>query len=169
VIGGTHLEPYLAAGYATLLTLLAMFLQMVARHSHRRTDKYERTGFRYRRHLDTWECPTGHSLTRVHTDFERRIATYRAKAQVCNACHLKANCTESDIGRELRYQQDSWFTSEVCRFQRGISLFLLCLATMVLLLEMTRASSFSSLWLLAAVLLSVGILGIRTATELLSR
>lgn len=169
MIAGPHFELYLAAGYATLLTLFAIFLQMVARHSHRRTHDYERGGFRYRHHLDAWECPNGQSLTRVHTDFERRIAIYRASAHACNTCPLKANCTDSDTGRELHHQQDSWLTSEVCRFQRGISLVLLCLAAMVLLLEMTRASSMTSLSLLAAIFLSVGILGIRTASELLSR
>ena len=169
MMGGGQIETWLAAGYSILLALFAVCLEAIARRSHHRTKHYELAGFRYRPHLDQWECPTGQPLTRVHTDLERRIAQYRASAHICNSCPLKMQCTDSDSGRELKYQPDSWLRSELCRFQRGMSLVLLFLATLVLLVEIARSHSDGNLSLLVAVLVPIGAMGVRTAAQLRSR
>ena len=153
MIGGVHVEVLLAAGYALLLVGVSAILEWLARHSHRRSEHYRHSGFLYKRREDVWECPTGHHLTREHTDFERHIARYRAPAHKCNACHCKGNCTDSDTGRVLESRQDSWVQSELRHFHRGVSLTLLLLAVLVLAVEILRNHGQRE-WIFLAVLLA---------------
>ena len=165
MIGGASTEVWLAAGYAGLLTMFALGLKAVARHSHGRTRHYEVAGFRYHAQHDVWRCPTGQPLHRFHTDFQMRIAHYRASAQVCNAFPVKHTCTDSDRGREIQHHLDFWLGSELYRFQRGISLFLLAMAALVLLLEMTRRKTYADLLLMLAIFIPVALFGLRTAAD----
>ena len=128
MIHGIHIEVILAGGYALLLVGVSVILEMVARHSHHRSEHFRNSGFVYKKKLDVWQCPTGHHLTREQTDFERKIATYRAPAHKCNGCHVKGDCTDSHHGRVLESRLDAWLQSELNRFHRGISLALLLLA-----------------------------------------
>jgi hypothetical protein len=159
MIWGIHLEVVLAGGYALFLVGVALVLEMLARHSHRRSEHYRHSGFVFRRHLDVWECPTGHHLTRVETDHARRIARYRAPAHKCNVCHCKPNCTDSDTGRELESHLDAWLQSELRRFHRGISLVLLLLAVLILAVEMVRYRDVPDWLLLLTLLVPLGIAG----------
>lgn len=152
MIQGVHIEVLLAAGYVLLLVGVAAVLEWLARHSHRRSEHYRHSGFVYHRKLDVWECPTGHHLSRVETDFERKIIRYRAPAHKCNACHCKKDCTDSETGRELESRPDVWLQSELHRFHRGISLVLLLLAILILAAEMFRYRTARD-WLVLAVLL----------------
>lgn len=99
MIEGIHIEPLLAATYAIFLVAAAFVLEAIARHSQRRSQRYEHSGFTYHRHMDLWECPAGQKLLRSEIDHELRVVRYRAVASTCNACALKANCTDSDEGR----------------------------------------------------------------------
>lgn len=161
MIHGIHIEVLLAAGYALLLAGIATVLEWLARHSHRRSERYRNSGFVYHRKLDVWECPTGHHLTRVETDFEQKIARYRAPAHKCNACHCKNDCTDSDTGRELESRLDAWLQSELRRFHRGISLALLLLAAIFLIVELFRHPLARDWAILLALLLPVVITGSR--------
>src|SRR5215831_16683778 len=67
----------------------------------------------YHRRHDVWECPTGQQLKPIATDYTRRLVRYRAPAHICNACSLKHLCTESDEGREIEHNPDSWLESEI--------------------------------------------------------
>lgn len=156
MIYGIHIEVILAAGYALLLVGVAAVLEWLARHSHQRSEHYRNSGFRYKRKLDAWECPTGHHLTRVETDFERKIARYRAPAHKCNVCHCKKDCTDSETGRELESRLDAWIQSELHRFHRGVSLTLLLLATVILGVEMARHRDWHEWILLTVMLASIG-------------
>src|SRR5215472_13319245 len=127
MIKGVHIEVILASGYALLLVGIAVILEFVARHSHRRSEHFRNSGFTYKAHMDVWECPQGHHLAREQTDFERKIAHYRASAHKCNGCPIKGNCTDSHDGRRLESQLDAWLQSELRRFHRGISLALVLL------------------------------------------
>lgn len=153
MIYSIHIEVVLAASYALLLVGVAAVLEYLARHSHRRSEHYRNSGFFYKRKEDVWECPTGHHLKRVETDFERKIARYRASAHKCNVCHCKKDCTDSDTGRELESRLDSWIQSELRRFHRGISLALFLLAAVILAAEMMRYHDWRE-WLLLAILLA---------------
>jgi len=138
MIGGLHIEVFLALTYAVFLMTVAFLLERLARRSQKRTEGYRNSGFIYFRELDCWECPAGHQLVQLHTDYQRRVTSYRAPASVCNSCSLKLNCTDSDEGRLLETRLDTWLESELRQFHRGISLALLLLATIILLAETVR-------------------------------
>ncbi len=114
-------ETLLATGYAVFLVLVALGLDALARHSHRRSELYRTAGFTFHEHLDAWECPEGERLHRIETDVQQRLVRYRARAHVCNSCPRKGDCTDSSSGRELTRAIDPWPHSEVGRFHRGIS------------------------------------------------
>ncbi|HVB28258.1 MAG TPA: hypothetical protein VNG91_00470, partial [Terriglobia bacterium] len=96
MIEGFHAEVLMAAGYALFLVAVAAMLEWLARHSHRRSERMRVTGFKYHQEFDHWECPTGQLLRRHSTDHQRRIVRYRAPGHVCNCCHKKIDCTDSD-------------------------------------------------------------------------
>lgn len=125
-------ESVLAAGYGLFLMACALGLDALARHSHRRSERYRTAGFTYRHELDAWECPEGQALHRVETDLRMRVARYRGRAHVCNACRLKEVCTDSDDGREVTRPLDPWPHSEVGRFHRAIALAMVAAGALVI-------------------------------------
>src|SRR5262249_9607905 len=131
-------------------------LEALARHSHRRSERYRTSGFVYYRDLDQWECPAGRQLVQVGRDLQRGIMQYRAEADGCNSCSLKLNCTDSNEGRVLETQMASWFESELRRFHRALSLALLLLAVIILGTESFRYTRPNELALLISLLLGVG-------------
>lgn len=169
MIHGVHIEVLLAAGYALMLAGIAVTLEILARHSHRRSEHYRHSGFTYKQKDDVWACPTGHHLTRVETDFGRKIARYRAPAHKCNACHCKKDCTDSDNGRELESRLDSWIESELRRFHRGMSLSLFLLATVILAGEMVRYHNWQEWLLLGLLLAPIGYIGSKLSVSFWER
>lgn len=169
MIHGVHIEVILAGGYALLLVGVAGVLEYLARHSHRRSEHYRNSGFVYKQQYDAWECPAGQHLTRVETDFQRRVARYRAPARNCNACHCKKDCTDSDDGRELESRLDAWLQSELSRFHRGISLALFLLAAIILGAEMARHHELREWLLLGVVLAPVGFTGSKLSVSFWER
>lgn len=161
MIHSVHIEVLLAGGYALFLVGVAAILEFVARHSHHRSEHFRNSGFVYKQKLDIWECPTGHHLKREKTDFERKITHYRAPAYKCNACHCKADCTDSENGRLLESRLDAWLQSELSRFHRGISLALLLLAVTILMAEMLRYRERRDWVVLVVLLLPIGFAGFR--------
>jgi len=131
-------EVILAAGYGVFLLVVALGLEWLARHSHRRSEAYRTAGFTFDSAHDHWLCPEGERLPRAHTDHGRRLVRYRASAQICNACPVKDDCTDSDDGREIAQPMDSWPRSEAGRFHRGISVMLLTLAAATILVVLVR-------------------------------
>jgi hypothetical protein len=169
MIAGVHNEVLLAVGYATFLVGVAFALELLARHSHKRSELYRNAGFVYRQKLDLWECPMRRQLLRAETDYQRRIVHYRAPAEACNACSLKNNCTDSNDGRRLEARLDSWLESELRRFHRGISLALLLLATVILLAEAVRHTEPRELTLVGCLLVPVGIVETKLFSSFLAR
>lgn len=133
-----HAEVLLATVYAGILLSVALGLDLLARHSHRRSELYRTGGFRFHPHLDAWECPEGEHLHLHELDHERRVARYRARPLVCNACPAKPGCTDSDEGRELARSLDAWPRSEAGRFHRGICLALVALAGLIAVVVLLR-------------------------------
>lgn len=131
-MSGVAAESLLAAGYALFLVLVALGLDLLARHSNRRSELYRTAGFTYDGHLDAWECPEGERLHRIETDVRQRVARYRARAHVCNACPRKGDCTDSDEGRELTRMLDPWPHSEAGRFHRVIAVAIVCFGILVI-------------------------------------
>ena len=157
MISGVHIEVLLAVGYAIFLIGVAVVLEVLARHSHKRSDRYRNSGFVYFQKMDLWECPAGRQLIRTEIDYQRRIVHYRAPADACNACSLKNNCTDSDHGRLLESRLDSWVESELRRFHRGISLALLLLATVILVAASVRHAEQRELVIIGSFLVPIGI------------
>jgi hypothetical protein len=118
---GIHLEVFLAAGYAVFLLGVSLGLDLLARHSYSRSERYRTAGFTYHHKSDAWICPQNQHLTRSEVDHERRLVRYRGRPQVCNHCPSKTNCTDSEEGREVVRAMDPWPHSEAGRFHRGIS------------------------------------------------
>ncbi len=168
MISGVHIEVLLAATYAVFLAGVAFLLEMLAQHSHKRSERYRNSGFVYFQKLDLWECPAGRQLLRIDTDYQRRIVHYRAPADACNACSLKNNCTDSNEGRLLKRHLDSWVESELRRFHRGISLVLLLLATIILVAEAVRNAAPRDLFIVGCLLLPVSVAGTKLFASFLT-
>jgi hypothetical protein len=154
-----HLEPLLAGAYIVLLLIVAQALEWMARHSHRRAERYHTGGFRFHKDRDIWECPTGMALMRAEVDHQLRIVRYRAPAHTCNNCLIKSRCTHSDRGREIAVSMDPWVASASLRFQTGISLVLLALAGLLALAESLRhphGPEVLAMVLLLSVVLAMG-------------
>jgi hypothetical protein len=167
MVNGFHGEPLLAATYALFLVGVAFALELAARFSQKRSHRYEHSGFTYKRHMDLWECPAGQQLMRSEIDHQSRVIRYRAVAQACNACALKANCTDSDEGRIIERHLDAWIGNEMQRFHRGISLTLLLLASILLTAEAVRYESPRDLALVCSLLAGIAIAGTRLFAEFL--
>lgn len=168
MIDGIHPDVLMVAGYALLLVGVAAVLELVARQSHRMSEQFHVSGFTYHPQLDAWKCPTGQHLERKDSDFGRGVIVYRAPAHACNNCHCKADCTDSNEGRQIERRLDSWFRSEIRRFHRGLSLVLLLLAVLILGAE-TGTQDNSRDWLVLGVLLVlIGIFGMRLLATFLA-
>jgi len=88
-------------------------------------------------------------------DHERRLVRYRGRPQICNYCPAKAECADSDEGREVVRAMDPWPHSEAGRFHRGISLAVALIAGLILAAESTRNHAPLELAVLGAVLAAV--------------
>lgn len=148
-------EVWLAAGYAIFLLAIALVLERLALHCHRRSYRFHTSGFKFRSELGAWECPARQLLTRASLDFERKLVIYRAPAHVCNTCVLKSKCTHSETGREIAETSGSWVQSQIGRFHRGLSLTLCILAALLLLVEFFRFHAFAERLLSSAVFLLI--------------
>jgi hypothetical protein len=157
-------EAILAAAYSGALIAVAFVLESLSALTHRRSLRYRTAGFTYHRALDTWKCPEGQHLWRHEVDESLRVIRYRGKAQVCNACARKGDCTDSDRGREIVRPLDPWPRSEAGRFHRGISLVVVLLANLILLVAMVRHHDGIELVVLGG-LLALGLLSAHRLTR----
>jgi hypothetical protein len=147
-----HPEVFIIAGYAVLLLGGSIGLDLLARHSHVRSERYRTAGFTYHHKSDTWICPEDEILMRDEVDYNQRLVRYRGRPQVCNHCPTKTNCTDSDEGREVVRALDPWPHSEVGRFHRGISLSIAGIATLLLVVELIRNHATAEIVVLGSVL-----------------
>jgi hypothetical protein len=150
-----HVEVFLAAGYALFLLGVSLGLDLLARHSHNRSERYRTAGFTYHHKSDAWICPEGQHLLRSEVDHERRLIRYRGRPQICNYCPTKSDCTDSDEGREVVHAVDPWPHSEAGRFHRGISLTVVLIAGLILGAEAIHNHALSELAALGIVFAAV--------------
>jgi hypothetical protein len=152
-----HPEVFLAAGYAAFLLCVALGLDFLARHSHARSERYRTAGFAYHSAHDAWICPEDQLLLRSEVDHDRRLIRYRGRPQICNHCPAKAECTDSEDGREVVRPIDPWPHSEAGRFHRGISLAVALVAAHILAAELVRNHAPAELAVLSAALVVVAL------------
>lgn len=116
-----ELPGWLGAGYAVVLLLVAYGIDLLARRVHTANDEHQTRGFTYHEDHDAWLCPEDQWLWPQTFDPENRVMRYRGSPTVCNSCPVKASCTTTEDGRELRRSVDAWPSSESARFHRGIA------------------------------------------------
>src|SRR5215831_7882065 len=139
-------------GYAVLLALIALVLEWIARHAHRRSLGASTAGFTYHPEHDIWKCPEDRHLLPVFSDSVRSSVIYRAPAAACNACPAKTACTDSSQGRQIERSNLSELEYGMTRFRRGVSLTLLVLASLILVVELVRTGGGYPRLVLAATL-----------------
>ena len=149
---GISLEFILMLGYAIALALIALLLESAARHAHRRSLNASTAGFTYHPDRDIWRCPRDQHLFPILSDSARAVIIYRAPASVCNSCRSKAACTDSDQGREIERRDLNGVEYGMKRFHRVMSITLLVLASVILAVELFRASGLYPRVILIAVL-----------------
>jgi transposase len=66
-----------------------------------RTSFYGASRFTYDPERDEYRCPEGQVLRRRKAKYTEGVVVYRAEAATCNACPVKAACTESNQGRQV--------------------------------------------------------------------
>ena len=157
---GIDVQVLLASGYAIFLASVAAAFELAARHSHQRTRKIPIIGFSYHPELDVWKCPNGKHLYRAEA-LESSAVRYRAQAHHCNRCPIKSRCTDSDEGRVIEVQTDSWLQSELRKFHRGLSLTLLLLADLILVVTMLRQNNMREQLILVLPVLCISGAGFR--------
>lgn len=77
---GVHPEVFLAAGYAVFLIFISLGLDLLARHSHARSERYRTAGFTYHHTHDAWIRPEDQLLLRSEVDHHCRLVRYRGSA-----------------------------------------------------------------------------------------
>ena len=70
------------------------------RHVHPE-GKFPRDAFRYDAGRDVYVCPAGQALTRWNELPEEQRVRYKARAEVCAACAMRAQCTDAKDGRRV--------------------------------------------------------------------
>jgi hypothetical protein len=159
-VSGVATESLLAAGYGIFLAVVALTIDLLARHSHRRAELYRTGGFTFHVQLDAWECPEGERLHRIETDMQHRMARYRARAHVCNGCPRKSDCTDSDSGREVTRMLDPWPHSEAGHFHRVIAIAIIGFGLLVIGAGAALNHGSADLAVLGAALLVDTIVGV---------
>jgi transposase len=66
-----------------------------------RTPFYGASRFTYDPERDEYRCPEGRVLRRRKAKYTEGVVVYRADTATCNACPLKAACTDSSQGRSV--------------------------------------------------------------------
>lgn len=163
------IEFILILGYAVLLGLVALLLEFAARHAHRRSLSIGTTGFTYHADKDVWRCPEFQHLFPVFVDHTKGAVIYRAPASACNACRCKADCTDSNNGREIERKNTGELRFGMQRFHRAMSVTLLVLAALILVIEVFRDQVFYQRIVLVGVLVVFCMILLRLSRALLSR
>jgi transposase len=105
-----RLRPRQATGdttYGTVENIVGVEDQQIRAYVPRpdfdqRTPLYGAARFTYDPARDEYRCPQDHVLRRRKAKYTEEVVVYRAQAATCNACPLKAACTTSDAGRQLK-------------------------------------------------------------------
>lgn len=63
---------------------------------------YGRDKFTYDPERDAYRCPEGQPLPRYRAKYTEEVIVYRADAATCNACPVKAACTDGAHGRTIQ-------------------------------------------------------------------
>ena len=79
----------------------------------KRTPFFGKQQFTYDAARDVYVCPGGAALFFRHHAYGPRVSKYQAEAATCNACRLKAKCTESNVDRSVSRSFDEAYLDRV--------------------------------------------------------
>ncbi len=104
-----HLKPAIAVGdakYGTIPNIVGLVRDGVRAYLpvtdfSPRKHLYRAESFRYDAERDGYLCPQGQFLPLNHRGYQAEVFAYQAQAAVCNACPVKAHCTDSQQGRQI--------------------------------------------------------------------
>jgi len=65
-------------------------------------DGSDESGFKYDEVKNEYICPEGEVLSLRTTDESQDLLIYRCDSKTCNGCRLKAECTKSKTGRQIK-------------------------------------------------------------------
>ena len=78
-----------------------------------RTPFFGKGAFAYDAKADVYRCPGDETLRFRTHKFTERVRVYQAPAATCNACALKARCTDSAQGRQVKRSFDEAYLDRV--------------------------------------------------------
>jgi hypothetical protein len=78
-----------------------------------RTPFFGKHAFAYDADQDAYRCPGGELLPFRKHKYTERMRVYQAPASTCNACPLKARCTDSAKGRQIKRSFDEAYLERV--------------------------------------------------------
>jgi transposase len=78
-----------------------------------RTPFFGKGKFVYDDSVDAYRCPGGALLPFRKHKYTERVRVYQAPAATCNACPLKARCTDSSKGRQVKRSFDEAYLDRV--------------------------------------------------------
>jgi transposase len=104
-----RIEPKLAVGdaqYGTVPNIVGLEERSIKAYLptsdfSQRTKYYPATLFEYDSEKDHYVCPQGQILPLVSRRRTEQVLVYKPKAEVCNACPVKGECTGSKSGRHI--------------------------------------------------------------------
>jgi hypothetical protein len=79
----------------------------------KRRDFYGQKDFAYDPERDAYTCPQGVILRYRQRNLVERVRLYRAPAKACDACPVKARCTEAANGRQVSRSFDEEYLERV--------------------------------------------------------
>lgn len=105
-----HLQPAFACGdttYGTIENIVALEDVGIRAYTplpdfDQRTPFFGKQRFSYEADQDQYRCPHGAVLPLRKHSYTERVTIYQADAATCEACPLKAKCTESTHGRRVK-------------------------------------------------------------------
>jgi hypothetical protein len=83
-----------------------------------RTEFYGPSRFNYDAERDEYRCPQGQALRRETAKYTEEVVVYRAAAATCNACPVRAKCTESEHGRIVQRSFYADYLERVAAYHR---------------------------------------------------
>lgn len=146
---------WLAAGYATVLLVVAHGIDRLARRAASAVTGHRTGGFVYHADHDAWVCPQDQWLWPQSFDPQNRVMRYRGSPTVCNSCPVRDTCTSSPGGREIQRHVDPWPASESARFHRGIACTVSVLAVIWPVATLLTGPGPVDSWILAGVTVAV--------------
>jgi transposase len=73
--------------------------------------------FVYDAAADQYRCPQGVILPFRKHDYTQQVYIYQAEAATCNSCALRAQCTTSDLGRQVKRNFDEAYQERVRAYE----------------------------------------------------